>query len=175
MFILDQEFLVTNNDILRRIRFIFDLNDSQMMDTFAQADIKVTREQVSAWLKTDDKPDFQELDDKQLATFLNGFINKKRGKKEGVQPEVEDRLNNNIIFRKLKIALDFKEENILEVMQLADFSISKHELSALFRRQDHKNYRDCQTQILRNFLKGLQIKFRGNLTDPTQSAEDKKE
>jgi uncharacterized protein YehS (DUF1456 family) len=171
---LNQELSVTNNDILRRIRFIFDLGDSQMMDIFAQADLKASREQVSAWLKTDDKPDFQELGDKQLATFLNGLINKKRGKKEGDQPEAEDRLNNNIIFRKLKIALDFKEENILEVMQLADFSISKHELSALFRRQDHKNYRECQTQILRNFLKGLQIKFRGDHKDPTQSAEDKK-
>lgn len=162
---------MTNNDILRRIRFIFDFSDSQMIDIFAKADVDVTRQQVSDWLKTDDKADFKELSDKQLATFLNGFINKKRGKKEGAQPEAEDRLNNNIIFRKLKIALDFKEENILEVMQLADFSISKHELSALFRRQDHKNYRECQTQILRNFLKGLQIKFRGNLKDPTQSGE----
>ena len=162
---------MTNNDILRRIRFIFDLSDSKMMDIFTQADLVVTREQVSDWLKTDDKPEFKELNDQQLATFLNGFINKKRGKKDGVQPEIETRLNNNIIFRKLKIALDFKEENILDVMQLAGFPISKHELSALFRRQDHKNYRDCQTQILRNFLKGLQIKLRGDLTDPEQANE----
>lgn len=142
-----------------------------MMDTFAQADVVASREQVSAWLKTDDKPDFKELSDKQLATFLNGFINKRRGKKEGPQPEAEERLNNNIIFRKLKIALDFKEENILEAMQLAGFAISKHELSALFRRQDHHNYRECQTQILRNFLKGLQIKLRGNVADPEQANE----
>lgn len=157
---------MTNNDVLRRIRFIFDLSDSKMMDIFAQADFVATREQVSAWLKTDDKPDFKALDDKLLAIFLNGFINKKRGKKEGAQPEPEVRLNNNIIFRKLKIALDFKEENILEVMQLAGFPISKHELSALFRRPDHHNYRECQTQILRNFLKGLQLKLRGNVVDP---------
>ncbi len=162
---------MTNNDILRRIRFIFDLSDSQMMDAFAQADVVASREQVSAWLKTDDKPDFKELSDKQLATFLNGFINKRRGKKDGPQPEAEERLNNNIIFRKLKIALDFKEENILEAMQLAGFAISKHELSALFRRQDHHNYRECQTQILRNFLKGLQIKLRGNVADPEQANE----
>lgn len=162
---------MTNNDILRRIRFIFDFSDTQMIEVFAQADLKVTREQVSNWLKTDDKPDFVELSDPLFATFLNGFINKKRGKKEGAQPAPETRLNNNIIFRKLKIALDFKEENILEVMQLASFPISKHELSALFRRQDHHNYRECQTQILRNFLKGLQLKLRGNLTDPEQANE----
>ena len=70
---------MTNNDILRRIRFIFDLSDSKMMDVFAQADFVATREQVSAWLKTDDKPDFKELSDPQLATFLNGFINTRRG------------------------------------------------------------------------------------------------
>lgn len=162
---------MTNNDILRRIRFIFDFGDSQMIDIFSKADLKVTREQVSDWLKTDDKPDFKAITDKQLAIFLNGLINKRRGKKEGAQPEPEDRLNNNIIFRKLKIALDYKEENILEVMELAGFAISKHELSALFRRPDHKNYRDCQTQILRNFLKGLQIKMRGDLVDTAQSAE----
>jgi len=156
---------VTNNDILRRLRFIFDFSDTKMIDIFAQADLAVTREQVSDWLKTDDKPDFKVLNDRLLATFLNGLINKKRGKKEGAQPEPESRLNNNIIFRKLKIALDYKEENILDVMQLADFPISKHELSALFRRQDHHNYRECQTQILRNFLKGLQLKLRGNIVD----------
>ena len=155
---------MTNNDILRRIRFIFDLSDSQMIATFAKADTQVTREQVSDWLKTDDKPDFKALSDPLLATFLNGFINKKRGKKEGLQPEPEARLNNNIIFRKLKIALDFKEENILQTLQLAGFPLSKHELSALFRRQDHHNYRECQTQILRNFLKGLQISLRGSAT-----------
>jgi uncharacterized protein YehS (DUF1456 family) len=159
---------MTNNDILRRVRFIFDFSDTQMIGVFAQADLQVTREQVSSWLKQDDKPDFKELSHLELAIFLNGLINKNRGKKEGVQPEPERFLNNNMIFRKLKIALDFKDENILEVMELAGFPVSKHELSAFFRKQDHKNYRNCQSQILRNFLKGLQIKFRGDLVDPEQ-------
>lgn len=159
---------MTNNDILRRIRFIFDFSDTQMIGVFAEADLQVTREQVSSWLKHDDKPDFKELSDQQLAIFLNGLINKKRGKKEGAQPEPEKKLSNNIIFRKLKIALDFKDENILEMMELAGFPIGKHELSAFFRKQDHKNYRECQTQILRNFLKGLQMKFRGDTVDPEQ-------
>jgi uncharacterized protein YehS (DUF1456 family) len=162
-----QETPVTNNDIFRRIRFIFDFNDATMINIFGLSETKVTREEVSDWLKQDDKPDFKELSDLLLATFLNGLIIKNRGKKEGPQPVAETRINNNIIFRKLKIALDYKEENILEAMQLAGFPISKHELSALFRNADHKNYRACQTQILRNFLKGLQIKWRGDLTDAT--------
>lgn len=155
---------MTNNDIFRRIRFIFNFNDSTMMALFALADCVVTREQVSAWLKQDDKPDYQELSDNQLAIFLNGLITKKRGKKDGPQPEAESFLNNNMIFRKLKIALDFKDDDIIEVMELAGFPVSKHELSAFFRKSDHKNYRNCQTQILRNFLKGLQLKYRTDLS-----------
>ncbi len=156
--------LVTNNDIFRRVRFIFNFNDSTMIAIFGLADCAVTREQVSAWLKQDDKPDYQELSDNQLAIFLNGLISKKRGKKDGAQPEAENFLNNNMIFRKLKIAFDFKDDDIIETMELAGFPVSKHELSAFFRKSDHKNYRNCQSQILRNFLKGLQLKYRADVS-----------
>ena len=152
---------MTNNDVLRRLRFIFDFNDSQMMALFASGGFNASREQVSDWLKADDKPEFKTLHDVQLAIFLNGLINKKRGKREGEQPEPEKKLNNNIILRKLKIALDFKDDNILEMMALAGFPLGKHELSAFFRKPGHHNYRECQSQVLRNFLKGLQIKLRG--------------
>ncbi|MGB0468898.1 MAG: DUF1456 family protein, partial [Pontibacterium sp.] len=97
-------------------------------------------------------------------TFLNGLINEKRGKKEGPTPEPERRLTNNIVFRKLKIAFNLTAEDILDVMALADLRMSKHELSAFFRKDDHKNYRECQDQILRNFLSGLQLKYRDNKT-----------
>jgi len=151
---------MTNNDILRRIRYIFDLNDTKMISVFSLADCKVTREQVSDWLKKDDDPAYKACNDTQLAIFLNGFINLKRGKKDGPQPAPENKLNNNIIFRKLKIALNLKNEDVLDILQLAELRISKHELSAFFRREDHKHYRVCKDQILRNFLKGVQLKNR---------------
>ena len=156
---------MTNNDILRRLRFIFDFGDSQMMALFASAGFSASREQVSNWLKADDKPDFKELRDVELAYFLNGLINKKRGKREGEQPEAEKKLNNNIILRKLKIALDFKDDQILDLMKLAEFPLGKHELSAFFRKPGHNNYRECQTQVLRNFLRGLQLSLRGDISD----------
>jgi uncharacterized protein YehS (DUF1456 family) len=154
---------VTNNDILRSIRYTFDFNDSKMIAVFGLADHHVTREQISDWLKKDDDPAYQKCSDTQLAIFLNGLINDKRGKKEGPQPEPEQHLTNNIIFRKLKIALNLKAEDILEIMDLANLRISKHELSAFFRKPDHKHYRDCKDQILRNFLKGVQLKYRANI------------
>ncbi len=153
---------MTNNDILRRIRYIFDFNDSKMIAIFGLADHQVTRGQISDWLKKDDDPAYQKCGDTQLAIFLNGLINDKRGKKEGAQPESEKRLTNNIIFMKLKIALNLKAEDVLEIMNLANLSMSKHELSAFFRKPGHKHYRDCKDQILRNFLKGMQLKYRAN-------------
>lgn len=153
---------MTNNDILRRIRYIFDLSDSKMIAIFKQADYEATREQISDWLKKDDDPAFKECSDTQLAIFLNGWINEKRGKREGAQPEPEKRLTNNIVFMKLRIALDLKAEDILEIMALANLCISKHELSAFFRKPGHKHYRECKDQILRNFLKGVQLKYRAN-------------
>lgn len=151
---------MTNNDILRRIRYIFDFGDSKMIAVFGQADHQVSREQISGWLKKDDDPAYQACSDTQLAIFLNGLINDIRGRKEGAQAEPEKRLTNNIILKKLKIALNLQAEDVLEILQLAGFQLSKHELSAFFRKPGHKHYRECKDQILRYFLQGMQLKYR---------------
>jgi len=138
---------VTNNDILRRLRYIFDFSDSKMISLFGLANLEVTRGQVSDWLKKEDDPAYKNCPDTKLAIFLNGLINDRRGKKEGPQPKPETRLTNNIIFRKLKIALDLKADDVLKILELANQHLSKHELSAF------------KDQILRNFLKGVQLKY----------------
>ena len=149
-----------NNDILRRIRYTFDFNDTKMMELFAAADYPATRAQISDWLKKEDDPDFKSLHDKYLAIFLNGLINDRRGKREGPQPKPEKTLTNNIILRKLKIALNLKDNEILNMLSLAGLRISKHELSAFFRKPDQRQYRECKDQVLRNFLHGMQIRYR---------------
>jgi uncharacterized protein YehS (DUF1456 family) len=150
---------MNNNDILRRIRYTFDFSDDKMIAIFAKAEVTVTRENICSWLKKENEPDYQCCSDKQIAIFLNGLINHNRGKKDDVKLEPEKRINNNIILIKLRIALNLKAEDILEIMALADFCISKHELSALFRNSKHKHYRECKDQILRNFLNGMQKKY----------------
>lgn len=155
-----EHYIMVNNDILRRVRYLFDFSDFKMAEICGLADYAVTREQVSEWLKKEDDPAYKKCTDMQLAIFLNGLIVDKRGKKEGAKTEPEKRLTNNMIFTKLKIALNLKAEDIIEIMALANFRISKSELSAFFRKPDHKHYRDCQDQILRNFLQGLQLKYR---------------
>ncbi|ORU92443.1 MAG: hypothetical protein A6F70_02685 [Cycloclasticus sp. symbiont of Bathymodiolus heckerae] len=157
---------MTNNDILRRLRYTFNFNDSTMIELFKLADLTVTREQVSNWLKKDDDESYASCNDIHFSTFLNGLIVHRRGKKEGATPEPDKKLTNNIILRKLKIAFDMKNEDVLEFMSQNGFTLSKHELSAFFRRVDHKHYRLCKDQVLRNFLQGLQLKYR-----PTQDVE----
>jgi uncharacterized protein YehS (DUF1456 family) len=150
---------VTNNDILRRIRYTFDFNDSKMIQIFSLAGLEVSRQAISDWLKKEDDSSYKSLSDEQLASFLNGLIVEKRGKKDGPQPVPEKVLNNNIVFRKLKIALDMQSDDVLNMLATADLKISKHELSAFFRKPDHKHYRVCKDQVLRNFMKGMQLKF----------------
>lgn len=150
---------MTNNDILRLLRYVFDYDDLKMVSIFGQAGHQVTREEVCTWLTEDDDPDFHPCSDTNMAFFLNGLINEKRGGKEWPRPEPEKSLTNNIIFNKLKIALNLKAEDVLKILQLADFSLSKHELSALFRKPGNKHYRKCKDQILSNFLKGVQMKY----------------
>ena len=158
---------MTNNDVLRRIRYIFNYSDDKMMKIFAAAELDVSRELLSNWLKREGELDYKNCTDVQIATFLNGLINTNRGKRDGEQPVPEKKVNNNIVFRKLKIALDLRDDAILEILLLADLRVSKHELSAFFRRPDHKHFRQCKDQILRNFLIGLQTKHR-----PEEETED---
>jgi|TARA_R110002072_G_scaffold241022_1_gene399467 uncharacterized protein YehS (DUF1456 family) len=151
---------VTNNDILRRLRYTFDFNDAKMIDIFKQADHEVTREQISNWLKKDDDEAYVSCGDTSFSIFLNGLIIDRRGKQDRPTPEPDKKITNNIVLRKLKIAFDMKNEDVLALLSNNGVSISKHELSAFFRRTDHKHYRPCKDQVLRNFLQGLQNKYR---------------
>ena len=152
---------MTNNDILRRIRYTFDFHDSKMIELFALADHQVNRAEISDWLKKEDDPAFHELTDRMLALFLNGLIIDRRGRREGPPPIAEDRLNNNIILRKLKVALNLKTDDILAMFELIDKKISAHEISAFLRNPKQRQYRACNDQYLRNFLSGMQKKYRG--------------
>jgi uncharacterized protein YehS (DUF1456 family) len=151
---------ITNNDVLRRIRYTFDLDDAEMIRVFGLGGQDVTRAQVSDWLKRDEDDAFASLDDLGLATFLNGFIVKLRGRREGPQPKPESELNNNLILVKLRIALNLQADDVLELICSDNVAFSRHELSALFRKPGHKHYRECMDQVLRNFLHGMQARYR---------------
>ena len=152
-----------NNDILRRVRYALNINDSAMIEIFKLADYQMTLPELVSLLKKEDEPGFAECNDKIMEHFLNGLIYSKRGKiepKPGQENKPAAALSNNTILKKFRVALELKEEDMLEIMQLSDMAVSKSELSALFRKEGHKNYKECGDQFLRNFIKGLTIRYR---------------
>ena len=150
-----------NNDVLRRVRYALNLNDVTMIEIFALSDYVITRDDLLDLLKKDDAEGFVSLDNRRMNLFLDGLIIYKRGKQENPATKTPDiGLDNNSILKKLRIACAFREEDMLHTLKLADFELSKGELSAFFRQKDHKHYRKCGDQVLRNFLQGLAIHCR---------------
>ncbi|XXN63480.1 DUF1456 family protein [Enterobacter ludwigii] len=145
-----------SNDVLRSVRYMLDLSDSKVVEIFALAGSEVPLEDVQAWMKKDDDAAFRKLPDVLMGYFLNGLIFYRRGKSEDAPaPSIERRMNNNIFMKKLRIAFALKTTDIPDVLLKANFKISQAEVGAIFRNPEHKNFRECGDQILRNFLKGL--------------------
>ena len=152
---------MNNNDILRRLRFVFDYDDAKMLDMFAHTGSKMTNVELHHLLRKEDDKQFVPCIDKILCRFLDGIIIEKRGLREGAELPKPTKLNNNLIFKKLRIALEMKEQDIIDVLLLADLRVSKAELGAFFRNPEHKNFKPCGDQVLRNFIKGLSLKYQG--------------
>ena len=153
---------MNNNDILKRLRYTLDFNDTQMVEMYEAAPSPITRVEVSDWLKKEEDEDFKELSDLMLDVFLNGLIEFKRGKKEGVVMVANEKLSNNDILKKVKIALNLKSTDIITIMAIKDRKMSETELSAFLRNENHNHFKPFQDQYLRNFFSGLQQTIRPN-------------
>ena len=153
------EFTMTNNDFLRRLRYALNIKDNIMVQIFKKGNIIVTREDVIDYLKKDIDEGLKKLSNNDLISFLDGLIIQKRGKREDGTPPPKIKITknnlNNILLRKLRIALAFKSYDMIRIFKLGGIEISEGELSALFRREDHKNYKECGDKYIRVFLKGL--------------------
>ena len=150
---------MTNNDFLRRLRYALNIKDNIMIQIFKKGNIIVTREDVIDYLKKDTDDGFKKLSNNDLISFLDGLIIQKRGNREDGTPiptiKITKNNLNNILLRKLRIALAFKSYDMIRIFKLGGIEISEGELSALFRREDHKNYKECGDKYVRVFLKGL--------------------
>jgi uncharacterized protein YehS (DUF1456 family) len=154
-----------NNDVLRSIRYMLDLSDIKVVEITKLADpaFPLEKADVQAFLRRDDDPDYAECSSSVLAHFLDGLVIHFRGRNDSLPPRpVEKRVTNNVVLKKLRVAFELKDVDMHQVFEAAGFPISKPELSALFRQSDHKNYRACGDQLLRNFLKGLTLRVRGS-------------
>ncbi|HXE95693.1 MAG TPA: DUF1456 family protein [Dongiaceae bacterium] len=154
---------MNNNDILRRVRYALDISNPGMIEIFRLSGCTLELPTLLKLLKKEEEDEFISCSNPMLSFFLDGLIIHKRGRREGDDgqpPKPDASLNNNAILKKLRIALDLKEEDMLAIMKLAGVVISKSELSALFRNKGHKHYKECGDQFLRNFLQGLTLRNR---------------
>lgn len=147
------------NDVVRRLQFALSLRNRDVQDLFKLGGCKLEDEQVRALLLKETDEGFVECDIETLTCFLDGLISNLRGaapSKPGQAPPARVLASdNNMVLRKLRIALDLREEGMLEHLAKGGFTMSKHELSALFRKKGHKHFRAAGDQVLRYFLAGL--------------------
>ena len=151
------------NDILRRVRYALQLNDVKMLAIFSSVENPMDEKYLHSIMAKEGEENYVFCRDSLLSLFLDGLIYEKRGRQEGAMPILlsgKAILPNNDILRKLRIALNFKEEDMLNALSSAEFPVSKSELSALFRKSSHRNYKVCGDQLLRNFLNGITKQFR---------------
>lgn len=144
-----------NNDVLRSIRYMLNISEFKLVEIVKMGGGEVTQAQMNAFIKKEDEPGFEACPQNVMARFLNGLIYLRRGKDETRPPLAPELPTNNVVLKKLRVAFELKDEDILSMLYEAGFKVTKTELSALFRKEGHHNYRECGDQLLRNFLKGL--------------------
>ncbi|MEO4055399.1 DUF1456 family protein [Solibacillus sp. CAU 1738] len=169
---------MTTNDMLIRLRYALDIKNVDMVEIFKLGGFEISKEDVLKLL-TKPKNEEEEADfydgenhikctNKMLEAFLNGFIIFKRGPQQpkdgqpaGPMPVTGKESPNNMLLKKVKIALSLTSEDMLDLLYEGGVTVSKGELGAILRNPSHKNYKECGDRFARNFLKGLTIKYRG--------------
>jgi uncharacterized protein YehS (DUF1456 family) len=147
---------MTHNDVLRSLRYLLNVRDSQLVEIFRLGKFEITAADVVALLKAEDQDGHKECSHEVTAHFLNGLVLHKRG----VDPNrpaqaIETPVTNNVVLKKLRVAFQLKDDDVIALLAKTGLRVSKAELGAFCRRPDHRNYRECKDQFLRNLFKGM--------------------
>lgn len=154
---------MNNNDVLRSVRFALDISETTIAKIIKLTGFDVQKTDLINMMKKEDEPDYAYCTDEILNAFLDGLIIQRRGPMPAASSQEAAaplRMDNNVVLKKLRIAFELKEDDILEIIDSTGFSVSRPEVNALFRKPGHKNYRGCGDQLLRYFMKGLSIRLR---------------
>ncbi|WP_018151288.1 DUF1456 family protein [Leeia oryzae] len=149
------------NDVLRSVRYMLDLSEAKLAAVIAEGGQEVSVDALHQYLKKDDEADYLPCPDEVLGALLDGLVYVRRGRDE-TRPQVPAELpvSNNTVLKKLRVAFELKDVDIQAILKQAGFDVSTSELGAFFRKPDHRHYRPCGDQFLRNFLKGLTLRVR---------------
>lgn len=166
---------MNNNDMLIKIKQALDIKNTDMVEIFKFGGIELSEEEVLKMLIVskenyyeggDDHDEIEEstkCKNSTLESFLNGFIIFKRGERDSKPGQSEipslaimgNKNINNIMLKKLKIALSLSSQGMLDIFEAAGDPLTKDELSNLFRKEGHKHYKKCDDKHAMNFLEGL--------------------
>jgi len=148
--------ILSTNEILYRIQKALKLSMEEMLEAYKLEDYKMEGTHLEALLQRRLDKGFELCSYEELGVFLDGLVTLKRGpspKKSDDDTVVE--LTNNLILKKLRIALELKENETEIIFGLADVELSKQQLASLFRKETHKNFKPCSAELLMSFLEGL--------------------
>jgi uncharacterized protein YehS (DUF1456 family) len=152
------------NDVLRRLRYALDSTEHQMAKLMNHRGEPVAARHVTNLLRAETHEEMVLCTPLELERYLDGLIIDRRGPPDPTRPpppSLGNAMTNNDILKKLRIALKFTDVDMLRVLREGGLPMGKAELSALFRKRNHKHYRECGDQLLRNFLRGLAMELRG--------------
>ena len=144
------------NDILYKIQKALNLSQKEMLEAYKLAEYNMDTEHLDALLKRHQDKGSKLCSYEELGIFLDGLVILKRGpspKKSNNDEAVE--LTNNLILKKLRIALELKEAETEIIFSLGEAELSKQQLASLFRKEGHKNFKECSDKLLMAFLDGL--------------------
>jgi len=148
-----------NNTVLFTLHNALPLSDEAMAEVFVLGGQQVTTNEAHALRGHPGKEDAVHCTDAQLVGFLDGLILRLRGPRDpgAPVPAVTTELTNNLIFKKLRIALNLREEDMLRLLAAGGQALYKRELTPMFRKPAHKHYRPCEDIVLDAFFKGLTL------------------
>ena len=148
-----------NGEIIRRLQFMLDVGDSEIATCFTLAGCNVSEADIPCYVSQADADNHKVCSDEDFSRFLDGFIQWRRG-----PSDQENRnsiaLNNNVVLKKIRIALELQARDLDNAFMLSDHEISPHEISALFRKPGTKHYVECSDHVFERLLSGLSLYFR---------------
>jgi len=145
---------VKPSQIIQAIKEALNLNRAQIAHIYELEEFPITKDRIDAILKNPSKKGSANATYEELGVFLDGLISYKRGKSNKEQPQ-DVILDNNLILKKLRAALNLKEYEIGLIFELADFKIAKSAIKDIFRAPTHPKFKECDNKTLKAFLDGL--------------------
>jgi len=143
------------NEILYKTTKALDLNNKKIIEIYSMGNYNMLPLHLENLLKKSQDDGFEICSYEELGTFIDALIIFKRGKSSKKRDDEVIELTNNLILKKLRIALELKESEIEIIFGLADIELTKQQLSSLFRNENNKNFKLCSDELLISFLDGL--------------------